>query len=88
MAASFAGPAFAQDSAAIGHAAHDTYLAAINSNDLDTFVADLTDDVVFQAPGAPEMVGKAAVKAWGADYLGAYRIKWEKASFGFTVNGD
>ncbi|QJU57803.1 hypothetical protein HL653_08375 [Sphingomonas sp. AP4-R1] len=34
--------------------------APIYSNDLATFLADLTDDVVLQAPGASEMVGKAA----------------------------
>src|ERR1700761_4482460 len=51
------GPAHAAPSAA-EQAAHDAYVAAINSNDLDTLAADLTDDVVFQSPGEPQIVGK------------------------------
>jgi ketosteroid isomerase-like protein len=72
----------------IESAAHGGYVAAINSNDVDTLMADLTDDVVYQAPGAPEVVGKTAVKAWVAGYYGAYRTRWEKTSIGFTVSGD
>ncbi|EJL31145.1 nuclear transport factor 2 family protein [Novosphingobium sp. AP12] len=73
---------------AIERLAHDTYVAAINSNDADTLLADLTDDVVYQAPGAPEVVGKAAVGEWVRSYLATYRTKWEKTSLGFTVAGD
>ena len=73
---------------AIEAAAHGGYVAAINSNDVETLMADLTDDVVYQAPGAPEVIGKAAVRAWVADYFGAYSTKWEKTSIGFTVSGD
>ena len=73
---------------AIEEAAHGSYVAAINSNDVDTLVADLTDDIVYQAPGAPEVIGKAAVQAWVAGYFAAYRTKWEKTSIGFTVSGD
>ena len=82
-------PAPAQpDLAAIEAAAHGGYVAAINSNNVETLMAVLTDDVVYQAPGAPEVIGKAAVKAWVADYFGAYSTKWEKTSLGFTVSGD
>lgn len=49
------------DIKAIEKAAHDGYVAAINSNDVDTLMAVMTDDIVYQAPGAPEVVGKAAV---------------------------
>lgn len=73
---------------AIEKTAHGDYVAAINSNDVDTLTSDLTDDVVYQAPGAPEVVGKPAVKAWAASYFGAYRTRWEKTSIGFTVSGD
>ena len=76
------------DIRATERAAHDGYVAAINSNDVDTLMADLTDDIVYQAPGAPEVIGKPAVKAWVASYFGAYRTKWEKSSIGFTVSGD
>ena len=81
-------PAAAVDVAAIEKAAHGGYVAAINSNNIDTLMENLTDDVVYQAPGAPEVVGKAAVRDWIAGYFGAYQTKWEKTSIGFTVNGD
>jgi len=68
--------------------AHDAYVAAINSNDTETLMADLTDDIVYQAPGEPEIIGKDAVRKWVAGYFGAYRTKWEKTSIGFTVIGD
>lgn len=76
------------DVKAIERAAHGGYVAAINSNDVDTLMSDLTDDIVYQAPGAPEVVGKPAVKAWVTGYLGAYRTHWEKTSLGFTISGD
>jgi len=76
------------DVSGIEKASHGRYVAAINSNDPDRLLAVLTDDVVFQAPGAPEVVGKAAVGAWLRASLAAYRTRWEKTSIGFTVNGD
>ena len=81
-------PAAAVDVKAVEAAAHDGYVAAINSNDVNTLMADLTDDVVYQAPGSPEIVGKAAVRDWVAGYMGAYTTKWEKTSIGFAVSGD
>lgn len=73
---------------AIEKAAHDGYVTAINSNNVDILMADLTDDVVFQAQGAPEIIGAAAVREWVAGYFGAFKTKWEKTSIGFTVSGD
>jgi ketosteroid isomerase-like protein len=81
-------PAAPVDVKAVEAAAHGGYVAAINSNDVDTLMAGLTGDIVYQAPGAPEVVGKAAVREWVAGYFGAYQTKWEKTSIGFTVNGD
>jgi ketosteroid isomerase-like protein len=69
-------------------AAHDTYVAAINSNDTQTLIADMTDDIVYQAPNEPEIVGKNAVRNWVAGYFAASRTQWEKTSMGFTVTGD
>lgn len=69
-------------------AGHGAYVSAINSNDTDTLMAHLTDDVVYQYPGAPELVGKDAVRKWVADYFGAYTTKWEKTSIGLTVAAD
>lgn len=70
------------------HKAHDTYLAAINSNDLDTFLAAVTDDIVFIAPNSPVMVGKAEVGPWVGGYFEAVATKWEKTSVEFVVAGD
>lgn len=76
------------DLAAVEAAAHGSYVAAINSNDAEKLKSVLTEDVVYQAPGAPEMVGKDAVGKWVAGYFAAYQAKWEKTSIGFTVSGD
>lgn len=81
-------PSKADASKAIEEAAHGGYVTAINSNDTETLMADLTDDVIYQAPGEPELVGKSAVRSWVAAYFGGYRSKWEKTSKGFTVSGD
>jgi len=43
----------AADSKSVEHAAHDAYVSAINSNDVETLLADLTDDIVYQSPGEP-----------------------------------
>jgi len=78
----------AADSKSIEQAAHDAYVTAINSNDVNTLLADLTDDIVYQSPGEPEIVGKVAVRKWLTEYFGATRTHWEKTSIGFVVNGD
>ena len=76
-----------QDLAAIEQAAHGTFVDAINSNDTETLMAVLTDDVAFQYPGT-ELVGKDAVREWVQAYYDAYTTRWEKTSHGFTVDGD
>ena len=78
----------AADSKSVEHAAHDAYVSAINSNDVETLLADLTDDIVYQSSGEPEIVGKAAVRKWLAEYFGATRTHWQKTSLGFIVSGD
>ena len=70
------------------HQAHDAYLAAINSNDLDTFLGTVTDDIVFIAPNSPVMLGKAEVGPWVGGYFEAFSTKWEKTSVEFVVSGD
>lgn len=70
------------------HAAFGAYVAAINSNNIDSLMAVLTDDVVFLSPHEPILSGKAAVRAWGEPYLAAYRIHWDKKSMEFVVNGE
>jgi ketosteroid isomerase-like protein len=81
-------PTVASDEKSIEKEAHDAYVTAINSNNVDTLLADLTDDIVYQSPGEPEIVGKAAVRKWLAEYFGATHTHWEKTSIGFVVNGD
>jgi len=66
---------------------HD-YLAAINTNDPDRIVAMLSDDVVLQAPHGPEVVGKAAARAWLTGYVGAFASVWQKTALDFTLSGD
>ena len=63
--------ASAADAKLIEAAAHEGYVTAINSNDVETLMADLTDDIVYQAPNEPEIIGKAAVRKWVADYFGS-----------------
>ncbi|MDZ4775309.1 MAG: nuclear transport factor 2 family protein [Alphaproteobacteria bacterium] len=74
--------------AAIGEAAHKAYVDAINSNDAAKVAAVLTDDIVYQAPHEPEIVGKAAVRAWVERYFGAYSTVWKKTALDFIVAGD
>lgn len=69
-------------------AAHGAYVDAINSNDVDKVMAVLTDDIVYQAPGEPEIVGRATVREWLEAYVAGHRAHWEKTSIGFTVEGD
>jgi ketosteroid isomerase-like protein len=76
------------DPRSIEEAAHGAYVSAINTNDVDTLLADLTDDIVYQSPGEAEIVGKAAVRKWLAAYFGAARTHWEKTSVGFVVDGE
>ena len=70
------------------HQAHEAYVTAINSNNLDTLLGVLTDDVVFLASGEAPMVGKAAVKPWLDEYLKAYKTHWDKPVQEFVVNGE
>ena len=68
--------------------AHEAYVTAINSNNLDTLLGVLTDDVVFLAPHEPVMVGKAAVRPWLEGYLKAFKTRWDKPVQEFVVNGE
>src|SRR5436190_8928218 len=78
----------ANGSDASAHQAHDAYVAAINSNNLDSLLGVLTDDVVFLSAHEPVMVGKAAVRPWLEGYLKAFRTHWDKPVQEFVVNGD
>lgn len=73
---------------AIRAAAHDAYVEAINSNDVEAVLARLTDDVVLQAPGAPELIGKEAAQSFLDGYVSMFQTEWDKTSIDFTVSGD
>ncbi len=80
--------AFAQSTAQATRMAHDAYLSAINSNSLPMFLSTVTDDIVFIAPDAPVLEGKAEVGPWVAGYFGAVRTVWEKNPVELVVSGD
>jgi ketosteroid isomerase-like protein len=69
------------------HLAHAAYTSAINSNNLDSLMGMMTEDVVFLAAHAPPMVGKAAVRRWAEGYLQAYTTSWNKKSQEFRRGG-
>jgi ketosteroid isomerase-like protein len=64
------------------------YVKAINSNNVDSLLAMLTEDVVFLSPHEPVLVGKKALRPWAEAYLGAFRIHWDKTSLEFVVAGE
>jgi ketosteroid isomerase-like protein len=70
------------------HDAHENYVTAINSNNLDQLLGMLTDDVVFMSAHEPVMVGKAAVRPWLEGYLKAYKTQWDKPVQEFLVTGE
>jgi ketosteroid isomerase-like protein len=70
------------------HRAHDDFVAAINSNDLDAFLAMLTHDVVLMPPNGPRVVGEPAVRYWAQGYLTAFETHWVKTTLEFVVLGD
>lgn len=68
--------------------AHETHLAAINANDLEAFLATVTDDVVFMPPNAPRILGKDELRPWAGGYLDAFTIHWDKTVLESVVTGD
>lgn len=76
------------DLAAIEAATHGAYNAAINSNDTDTLMAVLADDIVFQAPGEAEVIGKDAVRDWVDGYFAAFETRYDKTSIDFRLSGE
>jgi hypothetical protein len=73
---------------ASAHQAHEAYVTAINSNNLESLPGILTDDVVFRSAHEPVMVGKTAVRPWLEAYHKAFKTHWDKPVQEFVVNGD
>lgn len=46
---------------------------ALRTNDVDTFMSYVADDVVFMPPGEPAVHGRDAVRAWMNGFLAQYR---------------
>jgi ketosteroid isomerase-like protein len=76
----------ARDSAA--HAAHENYVRVINSNNIDSLMSMMTDDVVFLAADSKPIIGKAAVRAWAENYEKAFHTHWDKPVQEFAISGD
>ncbi|MEL7196731.1 MAG: nuclear transport factor 2 family protein [Pseudomonadota bacterium] len=67
---------------------HKNYVAAINSNDIDRILALMSDDIVFQVPGEPELVGKEAVGAWANGFFAAFEAHWDKTEQALELSGN
>ena len=67
---------------------HQNYVAAINSNDIDRILALISDDGVFQLPGEPELLGKAAIQRWANDFFAEYEAHWDKTEHALEHSGD
>jgi ketosteroid isomerase-like protein len=78
----------APDAAAIAKEAHESYVAAINSNDVETLMRAVTNDIVYMPPHDLALAGKDAVRGWVHAYFGAYRTQREKTTLEFVVAGD
>jgi ketosteroid isomerase-like protein len=76
------------DSDANAHAAHDAYVDAINSNNVDNLMATVTDDVVYLPPNSAAIVGKSEVGPWVEGYFEAFQTEWVKKTMEFVVQGD
>lgn len=68
--------------------AHDAYVAAINANTVEQWVATLGDDVVYLVPNQPAIVGREAAAAWASRYLHEVTTRWTKTVQDMQVSGD
>jgi ketosteroid isomerase-like protein len=76
------------DADAAAHAAHDAYIDAINANNVDNFLATVTDDLVYLPPNSAAIVGKSDVGPWVQAYFEAFHTEWVKTTIEFVVQGD
>jgi ketosteroid isomerase-like protein len=70
------------------HAAHEAYINAINSNNLDNVLAAVTDDIVFLPPNSAAIVGKDKVRPWVEGYFEAFHTEWVKTTVELYIQGD
>ncbi|WP_373491305.1 nuclear transport factor 2 family protein [Parasphingorhabdus sp.] len=67
---------------------HHAYVAAINSNDTDRIIALMDEDIVFQVPGEPELIGNDAVREWAAGFFAGFEEHWDKTERALEQSGD
>jgi ketosteroid isomerase-like protein len=67
---------------------HHAYVAAINSNDTDRILTLMSEDIVFQVPGEPELIGKAAVRDWAEGFFAGFEAHWNKTQHALEQSGD
>jgi ketosteroid isomerase-like protein len=68
--------------------AHASYVAAINSNKPEQWLASLDDEVVLLVPNQKPIAGKPAVGEWTSRYLREVTTRWSKALDDVQVTGD
>jgi ketosteroid isomerase-like protein len=68
--------------------AHENYVRVINSNNIDSLMSMMTNNVIFLAANAKPVVGKAAVRVWAENYEKAFHAHWDKPVQEFSVFGD
>jgi ketosteroid isomerase-like protein len=73
---------------AAANKAHENYVRVINSNNVDSLMSMMTDDVVFLSASSKPVIGKAAVREWADGYLKAFHTHWDKPVQEFSVSGD
>lgn len=76
------------DDYAGAHRAHEAYVEAINSNNVERMLGVMTDDVVFLAPSSPVLVGKDAIRPWLEGYVEWCQTYWDKPVRELVVSGD
>lgn len=73
------------DSDASAHLAHQNYVDAINSNNLDSLLGMLTEDCVYLYAGTPVMIGKKDITPWVEGYFKAFKTHYDKTEHEFVV---
>ncbi len=53
----------------------DAEVRAIEDDDIDGYLAVLSEDALFQPPGLPSMGGEE-LRAWLREFLGQWRVEW------------
>lgn len=71
-----------------GKKLHADYVDAINSNDTDKVMALLSEDIVFQVAGEPELVGAEAISEWAESFFEAFEAHYTKDQLAFEASGN